>query len=84
MRRGSKYRLFIWLTILTVVFLAATLAITSVQILTGEKFFAEHILDEHKFFLKNTVGFADAVMRHMNFRDYQKLIDLALELNSIQ
>ncbi len=84
MRRGSKYRLFIWVTILTVVVLAATLAITSVQILTGEKLFAEHILDEHKFFLKNTIGFAHAVMRHMNFKDYQKLIDLALELNSIQ
>ena len=79
-----KYRLFIWIMVLSGIVLAVTLTITSVKIITGGKRFTQKILDEHRILLLSTIGFGHGVMAHMGATNYDDLISLALESESIR
>lgn len=83
MKKRSKYRLFIWLTILSGSILAVTVGAISLRIVQAGDRFTQNVLDEHRFFLTNTIGFAHGVMMHMGSVDYRKLIELTLECKSI-
>lgn len=80
----SKYRLYLLLMILSGAFLAATVAVTSVKIMSEGKSFTQRILDEHRILLLSTLGFGHGMMAHMGSTNYEALIKLALECQSIK
>lgn len=84
MTRPSRYKLFIWIMIFSGVVLVVTLTITSTKIISGGKHFSQKILDEHRILLLSTLGFGHGVMTHMGATNYDDLITLALECESIR
>ena len=83
MRKKSQYRLFIWLMIFSGCLLTLTLGVISLKIIQAGDRFTQNVLNEHRFFLKNTIRFAHDTMMHSGLNNYQKLIELALECQSI-
>jgi len=84
MTMTSRYRLFIWLMILSGIVLVVTLTITSIKIISGGKHFTQKILDDHRILLLSTLGLGHGVMAHMGATNYDDLITLALECKSIR
>ena len=78
MREKSKYKLSIWLMILSVIVLSITLAFTSVRIILGGKTFVQVILEENKRHMANTLRFGHGEMAHLGSENYESLIELAL------
>lgn len=83
MKKKPKYRLFIRLMIFSGFILALTLGAISLKIVQSEDRFMQNLLNEHRFFLKSTIGFAHDVMMHSGSNNVQKLVELALEYKSI-
>jgi class 3 adenylate cyclase len=79
MKKSSKYRLYVWLMILSGIVLAVTLSMTSLKIIRGGKGFTKVLLEENKTFLVNTLRFGHGVMSHAGTGNYESLIDLALK-----
>jgi class 3 adenylate cyclase len=80
----SKYRFYLSLMIFSGIVLAATVTITSVKIMSEGKHFTQSILDEHRILLLSTLGFGQGMMAHMGSTNYDALIKLALESQSIK
>ena len=64
--------------------LAVTLAIVSLRMIQEGKSLIHVVLQEHKAFLGTSIGFSHGVMAHMGSQDYEKLISLALECQSLR
>lgn len=79
MEKRSKYRLYVWLMILSGIILAITLSTTSWRIIQGGKRFTRVILEERKLFLINTLRFGHGMMSHAGTKNYEGLIELALK-----
>ena len=84
MKKRSKYRLYVWLMILSGIILAITLTMTSLKIIRGGKNFTQVILEENKTFVVNTIRFGHGVMAHMGTETYDNLIELALKSKFIR
>jgi class 3 adenylate cyclase len=84
MKKRSKYRLYVRLTILSAVVLAGALIVTSSRIIQEGKSFTQVILKQHEAFLSSTIGFGHVMMAHMGSENYDKLIKLAIECESVR
>ena len=84
MKERSKYRHYVRLTILSSVMLVVALTVTSSKIIQEGKSFTQVILKQHEAFLSSTIGFGHGIMAHMGSENYEKLINLALECESIR
>jgi class 3 adenylate cyclase len=80
MKKGFKYRLYVWLMILSGIILAITLSMTSWRIIQGGKRFTRAILEERKLFLVNTLRFGHGVTAHAGTKNYEGLIEGLIEL----
>lgn len=79
MQKSSKYRLSVWLMILSGIVLAVTLSMTSLKIIRGGKSFTQLILEENKTFLVNALRFGHGVMSHAGTESYESLIGLSMK-----
>ena len=84
MKKRSKYRLTVWLMILSGIILAFALTVTSSKIIRGGKSFTGVILEENKTFLVNSLRFGHGAMAHMGTASYESLIALALKSKFIR
>ena len=84
MKERSKYRLYVRLTILSGIVLAIALTATSSKIIQEGKSFTQVILKQHETLLASTIGFGHGIMVHMGSGNYEKLINLVLECQSIR
>lgn len=82
MKKGSKYRLYVWLMILSGMVIALTQSMASWKIIRSGKDFTQVILKERKLFLVSTLRFGHGVMSHAGTKNYEGLIELALNNKS--
>jgi class 3 adenylate cyclase len=80
----SKYRLYFLLMILSGIVLATAVGVTSLKIMSEGKSFTQRVLKEHRILLLSTLGFGHGMMAHMGSTNYDELIKLALECQSIK
>jgi hypothetical protein len=83
-KQGSKYRLYVWLLVLSGCVLASSVAAYSIKVISEGEKFTHVILEENKIFLINTLRFGHSAMQHMGTESYDSLIDLALKSEFIR
>jgi len=79
MRTRSKYKLFLWMVVLSGLAFAAVLGVTSYRAIRADQEFVRMVLEENKIFVGNALRFGHGVMRSMGTGGYENLLEQALQ-----